>query len=292
MSIVTEPGIYDIPEAQYHGAEITPTPALSKSIMNTLLTKSAAHAWLCHPALNPNHEECDEAKFDIGTTAHSMLLEGVDKVFIVDADSWRTKEAKAQRDEARLNGLIPLLSKDYASVAAMVEAAKIQLRESELAIQDLPKEGKSEQSFVWEEDGLWCKARPDWMPHDGSYILDYKTTGLSANPENIARHILNMGYEIQDAFYRRGARVLLGDEVPFFFFFQETSEPYLGSLICLPPDFAALGESKVERGISLWRKCLALNEWPGYPQIVVYPELPAYAQIQWEMSQVAQEGSE
>ena len=284
------PGIYDLPEDVYHG-DSYPAPCLSTGALKDLLLRSPRIAWMNHPALNPDYKAEEAAKFDLGRTAHAMLLGGADKVLVVEADDWRTNAAKAMRDEARSNGMTPLIHKDYDKVSKMTFAAWEQISASELGIIDLQTEGLSEQSFIWEEDGTWFKVRPDWMPLDRSIILDYKTTNASANPEGIARTILSLGYDIQDALYRRGARTLCQDDIPFVFMFQETSEPYLCSFISLPPEFAALGESKVERGISLWRQCLKTGEWPGYPSAICYPELPTWAQFQWELSQGGTEES-
>jgi hypothetical protein len=254
-----------------------------------LLSKSPLHAWVNHPALNPVRKEEAESKFDIGTAAHALLLEGMDNACIVECDDWRTNVAKLARDEARLAGLVPLLRKEWDRVSAMCDAAKRFLAESELGITDLQTEGKSEQSLVWEEDGTWLKCRPDWMPHDLSYILDYKTTGQSANPEGIARVILNMGYDIQDSLYRRGV-TRLADAMPMFvFFFQETVEPFAGSLVSLPPQFADMGDSKVDRGLSIWRDCMESGEWPAYPSRICYPDPPTWALAQEEASRLIEE---
>ncbi|WP_242401117.1 hypothetical protein [Acetobacter okinawensis] len=52
MSIITTPGIYDLPEAQYH-ADPCPTPSLSNSVARILLDESPMHAHFSHPRLNP-----------------------------------------------------------------------------------------------------------------------------------------------------------------------------------------------------------------------------------------------
>jgi hypothetical protein len=279
---ITEPGVYNLSPEVYHGAEIFPAPMLSRSVIKDLLDKSPIHAWTNHPALNPRLAEEEEAepKFDIGTAAHSLFLEGYDCVAIIEADSWRTNAAKEERANARHCGKVPLLRKEWEKVSRMVEAAKRQLAEcKDLQVKDLQAEGMSEQSLIWEEDGIWLKIRPDWMPTDCGYILDYKTTGKNANPEGIGAHIVSMGYDIQDAFYRRGVMALTQTAPKFCLMFQEAVEPYVCSFVSLNPEFAAMGESKVERGINLWRKCLGADEWPGYPTQICYPDPPT-----WELA--------
>jgi hypothetical protein len=288
-AIIQSPGIYEgLPEQVYHG-DSYPVPCLSTGVLKNLLMKSPAMAFIKHPALNPVHEEEAEQKFDIGNTAHSLLLEGSDNVRVIDAPDWRTNAAKALRGEARLEGKIPLLLHDWDKVQEMESAARAFLKTSELAINDLQAEGKSEQSFVWTEDGTWFKTRPDWMPNDNAYILDYKTTGISANPAGIERTILNMGYDIQDWLYKRGVYALTGKVPKFVFLFQECSPPYLCSLISLSPQFADMGR-RAERGIELWRECLSTGVWPGYPSQICHVEAPAWAAAQW-MSEQGPEGT-
>lgn len=279
---ITQPGIYDgVPSKVYHSANITPEPALSCGVLKKLLTKSALHAWMDHPALNPEYAEVSKDTFDIGTAAHALFLEGIDKAEVLPFDSYRTKEAKQARELARMNGNIPMLVDKYGQVCEMVNAAKRQLEHSDLRITDLQAEGKAEQTLIWQEDGLWFKARPDWMPHDMSLIFDYKTTGVSANPAGIGRHISSMNYEIQAAFYRRGLYCLTGIDAPFHFMFQEDDAPYLSSFPILDWQSKAIGEGEVQRGIELWFNCLSSDEWPGYSLAVYEAECPAWQYKEW-----------
>lgn len=95
-------GIHDDIEAEdYHSAGLTKEPALSASIAKLLISHSPLHAWTAHPMLNPNFERAEEAKFDVGTAAHELLLRGNDIVHIVEADSWRTNAAKDAREDRK-----------------------------------------------------------------------------------------------------------------------------------------------------------------------------------------------
>lgn len=273
---IEQPGIYDLPEDEYHGTEIWPAPMLSNSIIKCMLD-SPRRAWVNHPALNPAYERKVSAEFDIGIAAHALLLEGSDRMELIEAENYRKADAQNARDEARANGRVPVLPHQKRAVLAMVEAAQVALTEcDDLHILDLQVEGVSEQSFVWEEDGLWIKARPDWMPHDNSYMMDYKTISTSANPRTIGRYISDRRYEVQDALYRRGGRELLGKELPFVFMFQEVEPPHLCSFVSLPAEFRAIGESEVQRGMKLFRECLQSDKWPGYPTTIYEPDPPPW----------------
>ena len=256
---------------------------LSRSTLNDLLSKTPFHAWLNHPQLNPNYVSEEKAAYDIGTAAHSLLLEGIDCVEVIEADDWRTKAAKEARDLAYKDGKTPLLLKNYIAVKEMVRAAERQISEcKELDIIDLESQGFSEQTYTWKESGIDYKSRLDWISKDKKLILDYKTTGISANPEDFGRSIISAGLDIQESLYRQAVKKVDGIDAKFVFCVQETEPPYLMSFIALPPEFQAMGESKIIKGSILWQECMAANDWPAYPKRICYPDLPVWALNQWE----------
>src|SRR4051812_22987943 len=104
------PGFLTLTSDQYHGDLLGDggPPTLSASIANILINASPAHARSQHPRLNPDWQREEEEKFDIGTVAHALLLQGkreADEIVeVVLADDWRTKIAKEARAEARAAG--------------------------------------------------------------------------------------------------------------------------------------------------------------------------------------------
>lgn len=279
--MIDKEGIYKIRADEYVKDPVV-KPSLSRSTIRDLLFSSPAHAWFNNPRLNPNYQEKENGKFDIGTVAHSLLLEGIDNVVVVEADDWRTKIAKEVRDKAREEGKIPLLGHQFVEVNNMIEVAKVHIREcKELGIVSL-LEGDSELTYIWKEEDTWLRIRPDWISKDKKLLLDFKTTGTSANPEDIGRHIVAMGYDIQASLYLRGVRAIDKTEPKFVFLFQENYEPYLCSFISLPPEFLEMGKQKVEYGKFLWERCLTSGKWEGYPNRVCYSEPPAWSLAHWE----------
>ena len=274
-----DPGVYQMSHELYH-ADPCPVASLSRGTIMDLLNECPKRAWFNHPRLNPAYRPDDDEKFDIGKVAHSLFLEGIDKVEVLNYDDWRKKEAQILRDDARKNDRIPLLKKQYDSVIELVEAAHKALFESELQL-DLGM-GDSELTYIWREDEAWCRVRPDWISKDRKIILDYKTTGSSADPDAFVKSIISYGYDVQESFYRRGVKSVEGKAPKFFFMVQETSEPYLCSFIALPPMFQSLGEQKVNWGLDIWRRCMETNRWPAYPNKVCFVDVPAWALTQWE----------
>jgi PDDEXK-like uncharacterized protein DUF3799 len=279
---ITKSGIYDISAAEYHADPVAAGPSLSASIAHILLSSSAQHAWFAHPKLNPAYQSEESEAFDLGTAAHAYLLEGEKNFVIVQAPDWRTKLAKDARDDARAQGKIPLLADRWGDVQGMALAARQQLEQHD----DPPRpflDGRPEETLIWQEGDVWCRARTDWLHADHRTIDDLKTTSASANPDVWTRGpLFSSGYDVQAAFYLRGLKAIFGTEGVFRFVVQENFPPYALSVVGLAPDALALADRKVSRALTLWRHCLTTNTWPGYPQQTCYAEAPAWETSRWE----------
>ena len=275
-----KPGIHTMTADTYH-ADPCPAPSLSASIAHILLADSPLHAWWNHPRLNPAYGREDDAKFDLGTAAHAYLLEGTSNVVIIEASDFRTKAAQEARDAARAAGKVPLLAEKWADVQAMAEAARRQLAEHE----DPPiplANGAPEQTLIWKEGDLWCRARLDWLHEDRPTIDDYKTTGGSANPDAWTRGpLFSNGFDVQAAFYLRWLKAVCGIGATFRFVVQENFKPYALSVIGLAPSALELAERKVTAAIEAWRYCLSANRWPGFPTHTCWADAPPWEEARW-----------
>lgn len=281
MSVVSGPGVYHISASDYHADKIAAEPTLSASVAKLIVSRTPLHARHAHPLLNPDLVRGDDEKFDIGNAAHSLMLHDPKNFVIVDAPDWRTKDARERRDAARTAGKIPLLAEQWERVGSMVESAREQLATHAEASGAFTN-GKPEQTLIWEEeDGVVCRARLDWLPDGGPFFDDYKTTWC-ADPDVFQRQIVNLGHDIQAAFYLRGIKALkLRPRPQFRFIVQEIDPPYPLSVIGLAPDFADLADHKVARAIDIWRTCLKTNRWPGYPQRTCWVDAPAWHEAQF-----------
>src|SRR5688572_2201158 len=209
---ITKPGVYsDIDAATYHARDLCPQPALSSGLVRELLTGSPRHAWWKSPDLNPAFQADEDDRFDRGSAAHAVLLEGRTDCLAVypGVRDWKTKASQEFKAAARADGKIPLLEHQFAQVQGMVAVARPQLA----AFEDKPtplSDGKPEQTIVWREDSVWCRARLDWLHDDRRTVDDYKSTDGSANPTSWSRTLFNIGYDIQAAWYLRGLRAVTG----------------------------------------------------------------------------------
>lgn len=273
---ILKPGVYDIPADEYH-ADPCPEPSLSSSIAKLLVTPGASpmHAkWDC-PRLNPEYEPEERAMFDLGAAAHSLLLNDERAFEIVDAADWRSKEAKNLRDEARALGKIPILVGQWERTIEMVRAARVQLD----AHADGPffVGGKAEETMVWMEGAVWCRARLDYRIPGARVFPDYKSTAASADPDCWVRTMYGMNADLQAAFYLRGIKALgLCESPQFRFVVQENYAPFALSVIGLMPGALDLADRQVEHAIHLWGECLKSGRWRGYPTRTCWVDAPAW----------------
>lgn len=271
--------ILTVTEEQYQ-QDPCAVPSLSASIAKILISESPLHAWTAHPRLNPNYVREEKEIFDLGTVAHALMLQGLNIAQVFDVKDWRTNEAKAARVLARSAGKIPILRKDWTRVQEMVQAGKYQIAAHREASDLFTDVGKAEQTLTWTDDhGVVCRARLDWLRNDFRRIGDYKSTGMSVNPEQLARIAVSAGWDIQAAFYLRGLeRIDPQDNKSrqFLFAAQEDRPPYAMTIVGMGPDFLWAGQSKVQRAIDKWAECMESGKWPAYPDRIVYPTLPVW----------------
>jgi hypothetical protein len=270
---ITTAGLYQLSLAEYV-ADPAPRPSLNTSTALTLLTQSPLHAKLQHVRLTPDARREESSRADLGSIAHALLLEGdMSTVVVVEADDWRTKAAKEQRDAARADGKLPILTKDYGVVMEMVQVADHALMGSELCTDWLS--AKAEQTLIWQEDGTWCRARPDKLTPDDKVYFEYKTTA-SAHPAAFVKTAINQGYDLQAVLGRRGVKAVTGIEPTVVFVVQEIEPPYAVSFISLSPMFLSIAEERLLLALEQWRRCMTSNEWPGYSERVATVDPPGW----------------
>jgi hypothetical protein len=258
-------------------SEYLALPHFSASLAHILLTQSpyhARHAWE-HRA-----EDHTDAS-DMGTAIHEALLEGTSRIFAIEATDWRTKAARELRDFARSQGGIPMLAHKVAAVEAAVKAVREQIVGTEIA--NVFNNGSPEQTITWDEDGMTCKCRPDWLSE--RWYLSVKTTTGSARPDAwIRRQLGPLGYDTSLAFYERGLRAK-GWHGQSRILVIEQEPPHRISVIALAPSRQDYAGRRADRAIRTWVECMARNRWPSYPTETQIADLEP-----WELELALRDG--
>lgn len=273
--------ILDVTEAQYH-ADPCAAPSLSQSIAHILITESPRHAWLAHPKLGGNVERVSSRVMDEGAIIHKLLLGAGAQFEMVVADDWRTKAAKEARDAIVAGGKIAILAHNFEKLRRAADRIF-----QNAANQGFPFGGRSELAIEFtdyadswnQQREVLCRCRIDQVRAD-HVIYDVKKV-RSANPRDIARHIVEFGYDLQEHVYKRAYEKLEPDALgrsDFVFLFVEIEPPYEVVPARLDGAFREIGRIRWEKALTLWEQLLAEGSWPwpGYSDGAISLAAPQY----------------
>ena len=277
---ITEPGIYYDVDHQDYLADPVVGGSLSASGIKLLLPPScpAKYRW------RADHGSPDKPAFSFGRAAHRRILGAGEEIVVVDADSWRTKDAKQARADAQAAGATAILVADWAVIADM-EAA-LRAHPTAAALLD-PDSGRPEVVIVWADPatGIMHRSKLDWLRHHQPgrrlVVPDYKTCDL-AEPEAFGRAAYNYDYETAAALYLEGVQAVTGAPDPAFVHIaQEKTPPYVVSVFELDHIALAIGRARVAWGRQVYQHCAEHDTWPGYvpdhePNLLA---LPPWAEI-------------
>ncbi|MFJ9740876.1 PD-(D/E)XK nuclease-like domain-containing protein [Streptomyces sp. NPDC101166] len=205
-------------------------------------------------------------EFDLGTAVHTELLGVGDELAVLDFDSYQTKAAQQERDEARAAGQVPLLTKEWEQVRAMAEAVRKHPQAGPLLA---PGMGIAERSIYWTDPatGVRCRCRPDWLMirPEVTAVVDLKTT-TDANPDACSKAIESYSYHQAGALYIDGVQAagFAPEGARFFYIFQSKKPPYLVTVRELKDQDQDIGRARNERALRIYADCVARNEWPDW----------------------------
>lgn len=286
MNAITEPGVYDMPDEDYHRDPVA-GGSLSASGARRILPPSCPalfHYWR-------SQGQPPKAEFDFGHAAHQKVLGTGPQIVVVDRERWDTKAVKEEVAAIRAAGNVPLKPHDAATVDAM--AAALQAHPFAAALIEAGR-GKPEQTLIWRDEptGVMRRARLDWVPASvgGRLLLaDYKTS-TAADPDHIERAVHSYGYHIQAAWYLDGAAALGLGDAAFLFIFQMKTPPYLVTVAELDATTLRIGRELGRQALETYAECTASGHWPGFDlgdgrtttDDIAYISLPIWAQRQHE----------
>jgi len=256
---------YDMPAADYH-ADPCEAPSLSSSVCRTIVEQTPAHAYLEHPKLGGKRGE-STPDMVFGSYAHGLIAGDVSDFEVEEFDNYQTKAAREWRDQVMETGRTPILKHTAERAGIVAEAL---MKKAALGITSSPfvPSAKSEVTAIWQEKDVWLRARFDRLVIDeGAYadIWDWKFTKAGISDDALMRSIIDHGYHVQAAFYLRGLVALrpeLAGRVSFILAFVEVEAPYAVRRVPICEGFLSIGNALVERGVRLWRECLASGQWP------------------------------
>lgn len=246
-------------------------PGFSATIAKELVSKSPAHA-KAMTGKKPSRT------MDRGTIIHRLVLGKGKEYQVIQHANWMTKDAKAQRDAARDQGLVPVLAHDFEDYCIAAESIRIQLADRNIIL-----DGESEIAIEWTEQTIHgpviCKGMLDHCWPDTGLILDLKITENAA-PSAVEKTAENLGYAIQWAAYTRAVAALdpgLAGHVGFGFAFCEPDDPWAVNLSEPDGVFQQLGTQRWIRAVTTWAKCVKDDRWPSYGTTVNPITSPSWA---------------
>lgn len=266
-ALITAPGFYPAVTPDQYFAEPCPAPALTNSGISTLLKYCPAKFAYAHPAIGQPHEEqADTAARYMGRLVHRLALDKGDDYAISPHEEYRSKEAKAWRDDTIAAGVMPVKQSAYDEAAEMAETIR-QAIDAELR----GAEYQTEVVIAWQREGRWCRAMIDvWCP-SLNLALDVKTC-VSADDLAIDRAFAN-GYGRQDRWYLDGLEAITGNggRARFGFLFVEKEGPWLARFAESTEAMRHGCRLEIDRAFREFDACLTAGEWPGYRAHRAFP---------------------
>lgn len=276
--------ILDVTSEQYHDDPCA-TPSLSHSIAHILLTHSPRHAWLSHARLGGQARIATRA-MDEGAILHKLLLDEGSEFDVLAVDDFKTKDARAERDDSIARGRIPIKVKDF----ERLHEAAIRLKQN-AANQGFPlglPGARSELAIEFtatakKDNDVLCRCRFDQVRPD-HVLYDIKKV-RSASPKDLDRLIVESGMDIQAHAYSTAYEQLVEEALgrsDFVFLFCETEAPYEVVPARLDGVLREIGKHRWQKAVRLWRQLLDEGSfpWPGYCDGAITLSAPAWVVAQ------------
>ena len=277
--LIDKPGFYRNITSKQYFAEPCPAPALTNSGIKTLLAKTPADFAYEHPAITPDSPEAaSTAAKRLGDVCHQLALGKGRGIAIGEFDAWRSKEAKEFKADAEANGLTPIIREKYDDAMAMasIMKAKIAATLKWIGAKDglvEPDGGwpyETEVVIAWTEETasgpIFCRAMIDVWCEDLLVALDPKFSDRFY--VGIERHMTNMSWDQQAAFYTRGIEALLpgaAGRVTFANIMVSDKEPHRSRRVMIEEAWRYSCQLEIEKAIGLFAMYLKAGTWPEFP---------------------------
>jgi len=280
-AVITEPGVYPTLSFEDYVRDPVPGGSLSNSEAKHLMKPKGCPArfrW------EKDHKRPTKKEFEIGTAAHALVLGTGPVLYELDVENMRTKKAKQEAEDARADGMIPLLPHEYRMVLDMAEAIHAHPVANALLS---PERGDVEQSLFWRDapTGVMRRGRLDHLAHptfSRTILVDYKSC-LSADEESCSKALWKFGYAGQAATYTDGAIALgrASTDAAYMIVFQEKSAPYLIHVFEVDAMAMEIARALNREALESYADCIATGRWPGWEGEPDLLGMPAYIESQY-----------
>lgn len=247
----------NLDEATYHAH-----PSLSSTGARVLLESPATFKY------QMDHPSAGKRDYDIGHAAHAKVLGvglgviGYPEEHLTPSGNVSTKAATLTwAEEQRAVGLVPVSPADIAAVEGMAESVLAHPKARALFEAD----GQRELSVFTNIEGVPVRARMDAVAEfEGLTGVDLKTTRKKAHKEGFSHESGDLGYFVQETWYRQAAESegLLLDR--FVFVVVEKKPPYLVGVNEHDVIFREMGKTAAAEARARYRNGVENGLWPGY----------------------------
>ncbi len=254
-ALASRRGFFNVEESVYHAG-----PGLSQSVLKAY-SKSPAHAKMMMAGLKVTTDA-----MKLGSACHAAVFEPerFRATFVAGPDVDRRTKAGKELWQAVLDanpGRSILAPDDVLTIDGILQSLRTHPYFSYVS----DAIGYPELSYYWENFGVLCKARFDWITsvsiplQEGQerIIFDLKTTEYGVSKEDCERTIRSLGYDIQAAWYLSAQ-----PDAQFVFIFAEKKPPYAITFYQVGPKMRAAGMEKIDQLFSKHAECTAAGRWP------------------------------
>ena len=239
---------------------MTELPKASPSTIQTLLSQGPLACWAGHRLMGNIQKAPSDSKIK-GRLAHAALLGEAHDLAPLPFDAFRSNEAKAARDAALEEGLIPVTQTKLDATLPNAQRVHEQLERYGVSL-----DGHTEVLLEWEEQTsigqtCHCKGYADVIQPDQKRIIELKTADSVWTIPTAVRHLSDSHSLLQEPAYRRGAEAVY--EIPaheweVLYLFVQMEPPFSILPGTLAGDFREMAEIRWMRGITefaerLWR---------------------------------------
>ncbi len=187
-------------------------------------------------------------------------------------DDFRTKEARAWRDEQAERGVTVFKQDAIETVERMVES----VRKHPVASRLFAEPGRAQVGMfggfeTGKDEAIEClkvnccerKGLIDWLPAKTPVIVDLKKT-RDASRAGFRRQIGQLRYDVQAAYYRDLYRDITGESRAFQWVCVEDQAPYAVAVYQLDTESLDKASATWQSWIRQWMVCEDTEDWPGY----------------------------